>query len=971
VKRGPFSERALILAPNGRDSAVAAGILEQAGMPSTACGSLDELVAELGSGAGFAVLSEEALRARDLSALQRWIAGQPAWSDFLFIVLTFRAGGSENPLVATLTDILGNVSFVERPFHPSSLSSLARSAVRARRRQYEARARIEELNLGQERLRFAQEAGGIGTFELLPEEGRVNVSEAFCALWGLPVQASFSVEQMVGLLLPEDRATISTNRPDLPPGALDYTEYRIRRPDTGEIRWIARRGEPVMDKRTGSPRFFGVTYDITDRKRDEQALVESRDRLAAESAALDLLNRISNELGSELNLERLVQRVVEAGVELIGAEVGAFFYNIRDTNGDAYMLYALAGAPREAFARFPMPRNTSVFAPTFAGEAIVRSDDITRDARYGRSDPHQGMPEGHLPVTSYLAVPVISRDGRVIGALLFGHAEPGRFDERSERLTQGLAAQAAVAIDNATLFDTVQGANATLEARVAERTRERDRMWRLSSDLMDVCNADGRLLAVNRAWTQLLGWTEEELLASNFLDLIHPEDVQSTLSEMGKLDAGTTTLRFENRFRTRDGSYRRISWTASPEEGLYYAIGRDVTEQREIEEQLRQSQKMEAVGQLTGGIAHDFNNLLQGITGSLDIVQRRIAEGRSADVDRFIAGAVTSANRAAALTHRLLAFSRRQPLDPKPVRANPLISSMEDLLRRTLGEQVALELVLAGGLWLTLCDPNQLENAILNLCINARDAMPAGGKLTVETCNAHLDNAYAATARDVRPGQYVCICVTDTGSGMPADVVSRAFDPFFTTKPIGQGTGLGLSMIYGFARQSEGYVKIYSEVDKGTTVKLYLPRHRGEAEQPGPSMVEAAPAAIAGETVLLVEDDAVVRGLILETLAELGYHALEAADGPSGVRILESDARIDLLVTDIGLPGLNGRQVADRGRELRPALKVLFMTGYAENAALASGFLDHGMEMVTKPFPMDVLARRLREMMEGRATGGT
>jgi CheY-like chemotaxis protein len=292
---------------------------------------------------------------------------------------------------------------------------------------------------------------------------------------------------------------------------------------------------------------------------------------------------------------------------------------------------------------------------------------------------------------------------------------------------------------------------------------------------------------------------------------------------------------------------------------------------------------------------------------------------------------------------------------------------MEDLLRRTLGEQIGLELVLAGGLWLTLCDPNQLENAILNLCINARDAMPGGGRLTVETCNAHLDSRYAARAREVRPGQYVCICVSDTGSGMPPEVVSRAFDPFFTTKPLGQGTGLGLSMIYGFARQSEGFVKIYSEIDKGTTVKLYLPRHRGE-EQAEPDATDAElPAAGAGETVLLVEDDVVVRGLILETLAELGYRALEAEDGPAGVRILESDARIDLLVTDIGLPGLNGRQVADRGREVRPGLKVLFMTGYAENAALASGFLDHGMEMITKPFPMDLLARRLSDIMEGRS----
>jgi CheY-like chemotaxis protein len=373
---------------------------------------------------------------------------------------------------------------------------------------------------------------------------------------------------------------------------------------------------------------------------------------------------------------------------------------------------------------------------------------------------------------------------------------------------------------------------------------------------------------------------------------------------------------------------------------------------------------MEAVGQLTGGIAHDFNNLLQGITGSLDLVQKRISQGRIGDLDRFIAGAMTSANRASALTHRLLAFARRQPLDPRPVRVNPLVASMEDLLRRTLGERVELELVLAGGLWLTLCDPNQLESAVLNLAINARDAMPAGGRLTIETCNAHLDSAYAARQREVRPGQYVCLCVTDTGVGMSADTIAKAFEPFFTTKPIGQGTGLGLSMIYGFARQSDGYAKIYSEVGKGTTFKLYLPRLLGEAEEdeaiPGLTGLHAAEA---GETVLVVEDEPVVRGLIVEVLNDLGYRALEAADGPSGLDILQSRRRIDLLITDIGLPGLNGRQMADAARATRPELKVLFMTGYAENAALASGFLEPGMAMITKPFAIEALATRIRAII--------
>jgi nitrogen-specific signal transduction histidine kinase len=403
-------------------------------------------------------------------------------------------------------------------------------------------------------------------------------------------------------------------------------------------------------------------------------------------------------------------------------------------------------------------------------------------------------------------------------------------------------------------------------------------------------------------------------------------------------------------------------------------VARDVTAEKEAQaeleraqEALRQAQKMEAVGQLTGGIAHDFNNLLTGIVGALAILQRRVDAGRTEGLERYTGAAITSAQRAAALTQRLLAFARRQPLDPKPVDANRLVAGMEDLLRRTLGPAIGLEMVLAGGLWPALCDPNQLESANLNLAINARDAMPGGGRLTVETANAHLDEAYArAQGGEVKPGQYVAVCVTDTGTGMAPEVAERAFEPFFTTKPLGQGTGLGLSMLYGFVKQSGGHVRIYSEPGQGTAIKLYLPRHRGRlgaAEAPaGPG--EAPPRADAGETVLVVEDEPTVRMLILETLEELGYAAIEAADGPSGLRVLRSDARVDLLVTDVGLPGLNGRQMADAAREARPGLRVLFITGYAHNAAFGNGVLEPGTEMLTKPFAMDALADKIRAMID-------
>jgi len=386
-------------------------------------------------------------------------------------------------------------------------------------------------------------------------------------------------------------------------------------------------------------------------------------------------------------------------------------------------------------------------------------------------------------------------------------------------------------------------------------------------------------------------------------------------------------------------------------------------ELKAIEGQLRQSQKMEAVGQLTGGIAHDFNNLLQGIIGSLDRVQHRIEQGRINDVDRFLKGATESANRAAALTHRLLTFSRRQPVDPKPVDVNVLIGSVEELLRRSIGENISLTLNLAPSLWLVRCDPNQLENALLNLVINARDAMPDGGAVLIETANVVLDEQ-AIMARDLSPGEFVAMRVTDTGVGMPEDVKSKAFDPFFTTKPIGQGTGLGLSMIYGFVRQSEGSVIIDSAPGQGTTIEICLPRFVGEMATAAEDAQSANDAPTdQGEVVLVVEDEPVVRLLVVETLAELGYRALEAANGEAALRILQSSQRIDLMITDIGLPGLNGRQVADAGRSLRPALKVLFMTGYADKAA-SNNFLQPGMEIIVKPFKMDVLAKHIRQMVK-------
>ena len=753
----------------------------------------------------------------------------------------------------------------------------------------------EELAARGAQLRRSQEAGGVGLFSIDIATNLITGTPEFCRIFGIDFCESIPAGEIEALIVPEDADIVSTaERRRAGTAPLDV-EYRIRRPDTGAERVIARKAEYERDEEGRPIRLAGAIQDVTERQRIQLALERS-------------------EAGFSVLAQFMPNQVWTAR-----ADGYLDWFNAR--------VYSYSGAA----------------AGTLDGEAwarLVHPDDLPAAIE------------------------------RWTSALASGETYETEFRLRNAAGEyRWFLARALSLRDSSGVVTSWIGTNTDIHEQKlleAASTRDRDRLWSMSQDILLVCDYDGRITAINPSAQRVLGWSEDEMIGKSLGDFVHPDDRDQTAAEFAQVTAGVATLAFENRYRAKSGEYRLLDWTAVPDGARIHGVGRDITEYRATEEALRQSQKMEAVGQLTGGIAHDFNNLLQGITGSLDIMENRLAQGRTDDLVRWLSGAKASAGRAAALTHRLLAFSRRQPLDPRPVRANPLIASMEDMLRRTLSETIELELVMAGGLWSTRCDPNQLESAILNLAINARDAMPGGGKLVIETCNAHLDSTYAARQRDVRPGQYVCICVTDTGVGMDKDTIARAFEPFFTTKPIGQGTGLGLSMIYGFARQSEGYARIYSEEGHGTTVKLYLPRYGGEddADEAVAGLIQPSPTD-RGEVVLVVEDEAVVRGLIVEVLGELGYHAIEAGDGTKGLELLQSKRRIDLLVTDIGLPGLNGRQMTDAARVLRPDLKVLFMTGYAENAALASGFLEPGMSMITKPFAMDVLAGRIREIIEG------
>ena len=444
---------------------------------------------------------------------------------------------------------------------------------------------------------------------------------------------------------------------------------------------------------------------------------------------------------------------------------------------------------------------------------------------------------------------------------------------------------------------------------------------------------------------------------------------QATLARVSFLLAGIAVLLL-GAFAFMDGQ-RRLRLALQAGESLADANAHLRTEAQSraaAEAQVRQFHKMQAIGQLTGGIAHDFNNMLAIVIGSLDLAKRRL----NTDLPKAeicIDNALEGANRAAQLTARLLAFSRLQPLAPQVLDANKLVGGMSEMLRRTIGEHVQVETVLAGGLWRTHADPAQLENAIVNLCVNARDAMPEGGKLTIETSNAHLDDAYAASHPEVEAGQYVMISVSDTGTGMPAEVIERAFEPFYTTKGVGRGTGLGLSQVHGFVKQTQGHVKIYSEPGVGTTIKIYLPRNTGElntSEGAGPAAVDDLPHG-RGEIILVVEDDERVRHLSVDALRELGYTTVQASDAAQALSVLAVQPQIDLLFTDVVMPEMDGRRLADRARAVRPGLKVLYTTGYTKNAIVHNGMLDAGVAFLAKPFTVDQLARKVRQVLEADA----
>ncbi|MDB5963932.1 MAG: domain S-box protein, partial [Polaromonas sp.] len=663
-------------------------------------------------------------------------------------------------------------------------------------------------------------------------------------------------------------------------------------------------------------------------------------------------------LGDAIRLLRSAGVIQEATCRLLREHLDASRVHYAEVEPDGQHAVVPADYPvavPNRAGRYNLAHFPALMSALLAGRSFVASDL----AAHPEVGPAEKALFAAMPVTAIVVVPLV-KGSRLAGMLAVHWSRPHVWLPEEIALAEETAERTWVAIEKVRAEESLLKVNETL--RRSERTL--DALIRSSSEVRYFINADWSVLRQLAGGGFIPDTTAED---TNWLEAyIPPEDRPALRVEIERAIRTKSTYDLEHRVNRVDGT---VGWAHSRAVPLFDAEGNitewfgaasDVTakrraeialkelnetlerrvEERTIElmaaeEALRHAQKMEAVGQLTGGLAHDFNNLLAGISGSLELLQTRVAQGRIGDLERYLGAAQDAARRAAALTHRLLAFSRRQTLDPKPIDANRLVAGMEELIRRTVGPEVAVKVVAAGGLWATLVDPSQLDSALLNLCINARDAMPEGGRLTIETDNKWLDER-SARERGLDPGQYVSLCVSDNGSGMAPEEIARAFATFFTTKPIGLGTGLGLSMVYGFARQSGGQARICSELGQGTTVCLYLPRHHGEvgmAEGRG-DLTQLPPRAEAGETVLVVDDEPTVRMLVTEVLGDLGYTAIEAADGPAGLKVLQSNARIDLLVTDVGLPGMNGRQLADAGRGTRPGLKVLFITGYAENAVL-------------------------------------
>ncbi|QGT84684.1 PAS domain-containing protein [Pseudomonas coronafaciens] len=804
---------------------------------------------------------------------------------------------------------------------------------------------IEEA---QERYRLAAKATNDAIWDWDLKADYILWNDALEQAYGHPLATlDTSSDWWIAQIHPDDRGRIYASIHAVIDGnGTAWTdEYRFRRLD-GSYADILDRGHVIRDAEGSAARMIGAMLDMSQMRKAEMALRRSEERSRTMLETIEAAFAII-EVRFDADDSPVDYRFIEAnpaferqaGVDLRGKWVTEFAPDLERFWFEAYGHVAKTGEPAsfenyaKAFERWFEVKAVRVGEQADRQIAVMFSDVTARRDAEERLRTSEAISRENVE-----RVQLALAAGAIIGTW--------HWDLLSDRFAVDEAFSRAFGLEPALGHEGL-----SLEQVIATVHPE-DR-----PGLIEAINAvitEGSLYAhqyrVRRAdgiyyWIEANGRVDraEDGTPLSFPGVLINVDERRTVA--AERDRATAALRSLN-------------------DTLEQRVAARTTELMQAEEKLRQSQKMEAVGQLTGGLAHDFNNLLAGISGALELMSTRIEQGRWSDVDKYIVTAQGAAKRAAALTHRLLAFSRRQTLDPQPTDVNRLMKGMTDLIQRTVGPSILVETIGTPRLWPTLVDASQLENALLNLCINARDAMPDGGRITIDASNRWVEDG-ATQVHDLPEGQYLSLCVTDTGTGMTPEVMAKAFDPFFTTKPIGQGTGLGLSMIYGFANQSGGQVRIQSEVGKGTSIFIYLPRYDGAAvRDESDAHIPPVEFTQSGETILIVDDEPTVRMLLTDSLGDLGYTLIEAADSLAGLKLLRSDVHIDLLITDVGLPGgMNGRQMADAGREVRPQLKTLFITGYAENAAIGDEQLGPGMRVLTKPFAIDALTSRVQELM--------